>query len=586
MSHEIRTPLNAIIGFAHLLRGHITVPGDQVKVDKIVSAGKHLLGVINDILDLSKIEAERLQLEQHVFLVPATIDHVLSMLSDRYVGKDVALHTDIDPDLYDIPVEGDPLRLGQVLINFLGNAFKFTSHGSVTLRARLVSRRQDALLLRFEVEDTGIGIQPEMLDRLFGAFEQAEMSTTRKYGGTGLGLAISRKLARMMGGDTGVTSTVGRGSLFWFTVCLRPGERSRLPNPSRGESAVALRTHARVLLAEDNVINQEVGVGTEILQGFGLDVEVAVNGRDAVEKVSHKHYDLVLMDMQMPVMDGLAATRAIRALPKGKDLPIVAMTANAFTEDRLRCEEAGMDGFVAKPVEPDMLRQVLARWLPAVPDLPAQGIASPGPAGAPSDCAMDIVSGLAFVGGKRDRYRRLLSLFLDQHGRDPVKMAELCGAQQWADLQRMAHTMKSVGATLGLRRLSHQAHLLESALREHGERTHLLSLIHDLGLIFDEVTHEIRIWLDDEVQTPAVPADLQDDSLLRSLRAFRDALAQHDMRAYVMWRELAPRLSQLLDPEALKDLAQCIEAFDFTGAVNELAPVLDAFAPDSAPSIA
>jgi PAS domain S-box-containing protein len=364
MSHEIRTPLNAITGMSYLVRRGGVTADQAAKLDRIDAAGRHLLEILNAVLDLSKIEAGKFSLVEEELDLRRLIDDVAGMVAAKAEAKGLRLEIDCD----DLPVRlvGDRTRLRQALVNYVGNAIKFTEHGCVTLRARCVERREAQVVLRLEVSDTGPGIDPDVLPRLFSAFEQADNSTTRKHGGTGLGLAITRKLAQLMGGDAGVETRPGEGSTFWLTAHLRSLDAASATPDARAASQAEhslSRDHAgaRILLADDEPVNCELA--RSLLEDVGLSVDVAQDGLQAVELARHADHDLVLMDMQMPRLDGLEATRRIRALPGRRRMPIVAMTANAFSEDRARCLSAGMDDFLTKPVDPQALFRTLRHWL-------------------------------------------------------------------------------------------------------------------------------------------------------------------------------------------------------------------------------
>lgn len=364
MSHEIRTPMNGVLGMANLLRRTPLDAKQAAFLDKIEVSGKHLLAIINDILDLSKIEAGKVELESKPFALVELVQEVTEIISERVDAKGLTLRVDIagTPQA----LFGDRMRLAQALVNYLSNAVKFTEQGHITLRSRLQEETDNAYLIRFEVQDTGIGITPDIQERLFNKFEQADSSITRKYGGSGLGLAITKKLAELMGGSVGVASEPGRGSTFRLTAPL--GKGVEISEPVRpvvledAETALRQDHHGtRILLVEDEPISREVA--RMLLEEVGLVVDVASDGSEAVARAKAHEYAAILMDVQMPVMDGLEATAAIRTLPEHVQTPILTLTANTFTEDRQRCLAAGMNDFISKPIEPEMLLTTLLRWL-------------------------------------------------------------------------------------------------------------------------------------------------------------------------------------------------------------------------------
>jgi two-component system sensor histidine kinase/response regulator len=638
MSHEIRTPMNAILGLCHLTL-RMELGGQQRDyLEKIEGSARHLLGIINDILDFSKIEAGKLSVEQIDFVLDEVLENVSNLIAEKCAAKGLELVIDVDRA---VPrkLVGDPMRLGQVLINYANNAVKFTERGEIAISVRVVAEDAESLMLRFAVRDTGIGLSEEQRSRLFQSFEQADSSTTRRYGGTGLGLAISRGIAESLGGGVGVESTPGEGSTFWFTarigrsvsentapailaadlagltalviddhehartvlralledigLCvdvapsgevglariveasqagtpyafafidwrmpgmdgLEVGRRLRdaqLPKPpipvmvtafgrddvvgaaaevgitsivtkpvnastvfdcvARGLDArpsrraaarraadplAALRAlaGARVLLVEDNELNQEVA--TALLRQVGLVVEVAENGQLAVEAVQRTTYDVVLMDMHMPVMDGLTATRAIRALPGFGALPILAMTANVMQGDRERCLAAGMNAHVAKPIEPAELASTLLAWVAPRAGLgvaaeadttvdllrskpPSVRVSSPVAEGVKADedpliaaargAGLEVDAALRRMLGDRALYASMVRRFAERQRDFDAQLARTLDAGEIDVAERLAHTLKGLAANVGAVVLAREAGALEATLRERAPR--------------------------------------------------------------------------------------------------------------------
>lgn len=720
MSHEIRTPLNAIVGLTHLLQRSQLEPDQHDKLNKLSDSAHHLLSVINDILDIAKIEAGKLTIEQADFEMERMLENICSLVAVRAQSRNIELIIDIDPLLMGVFL-GDQTRLSQALLNYASNAVKFTERGLIILRARVQEDGGNDLLVRFEVQDTGIGISPENQAKLFQAFEQADPSTTRRFGGTGLGLVITKRLVELMGGDVGVESHSGHGSIFWFTARLGKSGRStarrisgtlpgrnvllvddfpstqriiqrmldtlglhseavnsvdaaltaiaaadredtsfdcilfdwrlirsnlsglihqinalplRKPPPysvvlapedatvpekvrSAGFTAHLLKpvtlsalhdtllntlrgqgqalsgeppvstaekllareySDKRIMLAEDNSINQEVAL--ELLKIAGLSVDVAGDGAVAVEKARLNAYDLILMDIQMPIMDGLEATRAIRNLQYHHDTPILAMTANAFGEDRARCMAAGMNDFIRKPVEPDFLFETLLHWLSGQ----AKPIeVRPAPSSYTGDAqnellqrlaaipGLDAVIGLKSMRGNLNGFGALLRQYAQNHGTDMTILREAYAAGDFLEARRLAHSLKGVSATLGATLVQNLAAGLETAIGEQRPVAEIDRLALGVNSEHAQLASALLAVLPEQVKAST---DTVDWKLVREVLAELETLLAHNnAQADMVFRKNAPLLHAALG-KPFDEMERLIDNFDYERALSTLRAIL------------
>ena len=580
MSHEIRTPMNAILGITYLLKRSNPTPEQLERFDKIAMASRHLLSIINDILDFSKIESGVMQLEENTFPISSVLDHTRSLIEDSAHAKGLVISVDYD----DCPhwLVGDQTRLRQAMLNLASNAVKFTDHGRIELKCSLQEKGSDFAVIRFEVVDTGIGIAPEVIPELFQAFKQADASTTRKYGGTGLGLAITQKLATLMQGTVGVDSKVGQGSRFWFTARLKVGAQmtDRTANNAEQE-LIDYHSGTRVLLVEDDAINQEIA--RVLLSEAGMQVSIANNGQEAVDQARSQAFDLILMDIQMPVMDGLEATKAIRQLPDRQEVPILALTANIFEEDRRRSREAGMVDLIGKPVDPMELFATILKWLPQTANVHIPVLQKPQEPLASAQNpklqvrlqgieGLDLDLGLSRLRGDVNKFWALLREFVRFHGEDMPEIRKALQRQQMTEANRLVHTLKGTAATIGLTRLQSDAQRLETALQAGIlEQDALMASIAAQQLVLAQTVNSIA----SEMREPdTAPDPVKAREVLQQLGI---ALKTGDFHANQLFSENLPVLRASLPPMTFHELEAAVDSYDFEKAVmvlEKMAPMV------------
>jgi len=502
MSHEIRTPMNGIIGMVHLALGADEQHKQRGYVEMIGQSAQRLLGVINDILDFSKVEAGKLDVEHELFEVNTLVSDMLATVSGGACDKGLEVNVEIDPGVPPV-VLGDQLRIGQILLNYLSNAIKFTERGRITVGVEVERATDTDALLRFSVTDTGIGLTAELRANLFQSFQQAESSTTRRFGGTGLGLAIAKNLAGLMGGDVGVESTPGQGSTFWFSVRVQPSNDAAVATAPRHSLKSVSKDHAilrgtRVLLAEDDPTNQMVATG--LLVAAGMQVDIAANGARAIEMALVKDYEIVLMDMQMPEMDGIMATRLIREHDRLAELPVIALTANAMKIHQEQCLAAGMNDFIGKPFQPAQLYSIIQKWVTGAGDADLFGGQADAGTEAPrlpgTINGLDLRAGLRRMAGMEALYVKSLLSFVEQQKDMSARLRQDIADNDAAAAVREAHTLKGAAGIIEAGEVRELATGLEAALAA-GDISGGLAWLERLDARLDPLLAAINVALED-----------------------------------------------------------------------------------------